>query len=272
MVDGYDNYGTITGVENVTGSELADEIRGDHNNNVLLGASGDDLIVGHGGNDIVDGGDGSDVLRGDAQNYINGPFGNDTLIGGAGGDLMRGSAGIDSYDGGSDSGAIGIYGGFGDRISFYEVAATAGVIADLRTGIISNDGFGNVETMAGIESLGGDTAFVDTFYGNDDRNTLLGGRGDNLFGFGGDDQFSLSAAAAVVDGGDGIDVLQLNDAGGWLTASPRPRQRQARAGRSTSPPARSPTATATRAASAASRMSMEANTATCLPAMATTMS
>src|SRR4029078_4375901 len=88
--------------------------------------------------------------------------------------------------------------------------------AAVRPRRISKEGFGNVETMTNIESLGGDTAFVDTFYGNDGRNTLLGGRGDNLYGFGGDAQFQLSAAAGIVDGGDGIDVLRLNSAGGWL--------------------------------------------------------
>ena len=216
MFDGYGNFGTVTGIENVDGSELADTIRGDNGNNVLRGLGGDDFVVGNGGDDTVEGGDGSDILRGDAANYTGGPFGNDTLLGGDGDDLMRGSAGVDFYDGGSDSGGESIYGGFGDRISFFEVAATQGVIADLRTGIISNDGFGNVETMVGIESLGGDTAYVDTFYGNDERNTLLGGRGDNLYGFGGDDQFSLAAAAAVLDGGDGIDLLAVNSAGGWL--------------------------------------------------------
>jgi Ca2+-binding RTX toxin-like protein len=216
MFDGYGNFGTITGVENVTGSELADAIRGDDNNNLLLGMGGDDVVVGNGGDDTIDGGDGSDFLRGDAQNYIGGPFGNDILIGGAGDDHMRGGPGVDSFDGGTDSGGESIYGGIGDRISFFEMAATAGVIADLRTGIISNDGFGNVESMTGIESLGGDTAYVDTFYGNDGRNTLLGGRGDNLYGFGGDDNFSMAAAAATVDGGTGTDTLQVNSAGGWL--------------------------------------------------------
>jgi len=217
VIDGYGNFGNVTGIENVSGSELADNIRGDNNDNVLSGLGGDDTLVGNGGNDILDGGDGDDLIRGDQLTYTGGPFGNDTLIGGGGNDLMRGSAGVDSYDGGSDSGGEGIYGGIGDRISFYEVAATSGVVADLRTGIISNDGFGNVETMVGIESLGGDTAFIDTFYGNDGRNTLLGGRGDQLYGFGGDDQFSLAAAAGIVDGGDGIDVLRVNSAGGWLS-------------------------------------------------------
>src|SRR6185369_2962422 len=160
--------------------------------------SGNDVIYGEGGNDVLRGG-----------------LGDDQLYGGDNNDLMRGNGGVDSFDGGADDGEG--FNGIGDRVSFFEVRATQGVVADLRTGIISNDGFGNVETMVGIESLGGDTAFIDTFYGNDGRNTLLGGRGDQLYGFGGDDQFSLAAAAGIVDGGDGIDVLRVNSAGGWLS-------------------------------------------------------
>src|SRR6185295_16262298 len=112
MFDGYGNFGTVTGIENVDGSELADDIRGDNNDNVLNGGDGDDTLVGNGGSDRIDGGAGDDLIRGDALNYTGGPFGNDILIGGDGNDLMRGSAGVDTYDGGSDSGGEGIYGGF----------------------------------------------------------------------------------------------------------------------------------------------------------------
>ena len=135
------------------------------------------------------------------------------MFGGDGDDHFRGGTGVDYFDGGSDSSAEG---GNGDRISFFEQAATQGVVADLRTGIISNDGFGNVESMVGIEGLGGDTAFVDTFYGDDNANVLLAGRGDNLFGFGGDDFFQVGAAPSVVDGGDGNDVILLTGLGGYL--------------------------------------------------------
>jgi Ca2+-binding RTX toxin-like protein len=156
---------------------------------------------------IIDGTPGDDVLIGtSADEVINGYAGND---------LLRGGAGVDSFDGGSETGDNSTT-GYGDRISFYQSGATQGVVADLRTGIISNDGFGNAETMVGIESLGSDTAFVDTFYGNDNRNQLYGNRGDNLYGFGGNDDVALSSAASIVDGGSGIDLLALDSSGGWL--------------------------------------------------------
>jgi Ca2+-binding RTX toxin-like protein len=218
-VDEYDAAGNylssdfLQNIENLTGSAFDDTLVGNSGDNLIQGLGGNDTILGNGGNDTVIGGDGSDIMRGDTATSV----GNDVLIGGDGDDHMRGGAGVDLFDGGSDDGGESIYGGIGDRISFFEVAATQGVVADLRTGVISNDGFGNVESMTGIESLGGDTAFVDTFYGNDGRNTLLGGRGDHLYGFGGDDQFSTAAAAGSIDGGDGTDLLSVNSLGGWLT-------------------------------------------------------
>ena len=72
--------------------------------------------------------------------------------------------------------------------------------------------------MVGIESLGADTAFVDTLFGNDERNFLLANLGDYLYGFGGDDDFLTTSAAAMVDGGDGTDTLALGSYGGWLMA------------------------------------------------------
>src|SRR4029078_13212533 len=113
-------------------------------------------------------------------------------------DLMRGNSGVDYFDGGADDGDG--FNGIGDRVGFYEQRATQGVVADLRTGVISNDGYGNVETMVNIESLGAGTAFADTFYGNEGRNYLFGDRGDSLYGFGGDDVFQLASATATLDG------------------------------------------------------------------------
>ena len=181
---------TLVSIENVIGSAFNDAIFGDDGSNVLDGGGGDDLLRGEGGDDQLFGGDGNDNLRG--------------------------NAGVDSYDGGSNTEELNPISSYGDRVSFYDRAATQGVVADLRTGIISNDGFGNVETMVGIESLGAGTAFVDTFYGNDSRNAFLGDRGDFVYGFGGDDILYLGSAAAVADGGTGTDVLQVHTSGNWL--------------------------------------------------------
>lgn len=231
---GADGNDTLVSIENVIGSEFDDDLTGGGGANVLEGRGGNDFLAGGAGDDTLLGGDGDDFLQGDfgennigvtgndildggnGNDLLRGGLGNDQLLGGANNDLLRGNGGVDYFDGGADDGE-GVN-GIGDRVSFYERRATQGAIADLRTGIISNDGFGNVETMVGIESLGSNTAFADTFYGNDGRNFLFGDATDSLYGFGGDDIFQSSSAAAIVDGGSGRDRLIVTTDGGSLLA------------------------------------------------------
>lgn len=171
-------------------------------NNTINGLAGADDIEGRGGDDVLNGGDGDDYLKGDGGDTYAGPFGNDTLNGGAGDDVMRGGGGLDSYDGGT-----GI-----DRVSFFSRAATAGVKANLATGVIANDGFGNAETMISVEGLGGGTAFVDTFTGNAGDNFIIGGIGDLIVGGDGDDTFELDGTPGTLDGGLGVDTItSFND-------------------------------------------------------------
>ena len=112
---------------------------------------------------------------------------------------MRGGAGVDSFDGGAGN----------DRVSFFALTATQGAVASLITQTISNDGYGNAETMISVEGLGGGTAYVDTFIGDDNANILLGGIGDTLLGNGGDDHFQMEGAALLLDGGAGIDSVSF---------------------------------------------------------------
>ena len=171
--DGWGNSGALTSIENVAGSDHDDFIRGDSGDNWLAGRDGDDILVGMDGDD--------------------------ELLGGAGDDLLYGFHGTDTFDGGE-----GV-----DRISFYNAYATQGVIADLRSQTITNDGFGFSETMTSIEGLGGGTRFADLFYGNDVDNLILVGGGDTAYGFGGDDQFQVDDAPALIDGGTGVDTITV---------------------------------------------------------------
>ena len=206
----------------IEGGAGDDVINGQDGNDLLLGdfgsPEGNDVISGGNGFDEMYGGGGNDSLSGDADDdLLFGESGNDQLFGGSGNDFLRGGAGLDSFDGGSDDGVKwSAISGFGDRVSFAEISATQAVIADLRTGVIANDGFGNAETMTGIESIGPGTAFADQFYGNDGRNSVAGGRGDTLMAFGGDDRLTITGAPAVLDGGDGVDLLQLLSRGGFV--------------------------------------------------------
>lgn len=175
------------------GTNNADVYYGTNRDDTILGLGGDDDLYGYNGNDTINGGDGDDFLLGEN--------GDDTLIGGAGDDILRGGAGVDSFDGGQ---------GF-DRISFFDAAATQGVMADLVTGVIANDGFGNRETMTGIEGLGAGTIFADTFIGDESGNFLFGAAGDTVTANDGDDSVRIAdAAGGTFDGGAGFDDVTFS--------------------------------------------------------------
>jgi Ca2+-binding RTX toxin-like protein len=140
---------TLTSIENVTGSDYGDELRGTNSANVLDGGAGADTLVGRGGNDIYfvdDSGDsvieqsaeGTDEVRtlvdytlgdhveklrylgtgnftgtgNDLGNEIYGGIGDDILDGGDGNDYLSGGAGSDSLYGGADTDTLS--GGSGD--------------------------------------------------------------------------------------------------------------------------------------------------------------
>ena len=66
---------TVSGFENIAGSNGADVLRGDAAPNTIVANNGDDTVWGMEGNDSLFGSDNSDVLHGGA--------GNDTFNGGA---------------------------------------------------------------------------------------------------------------------------------------------------------------------------------------------
>ena len=62
---------TLSGIENVIGTDYGDILKGDANANVLTGGGGDDFLQGEAGNDALDGGDGIDtaIYSGDRANF-----------------------------------------------------------------------------------------------------------------------------------------------------------------------------------------------------------
>ncbi|MVV49400.1 type I secretion C-terminal target domain-containing protein, partial [Pseudomonas sp. PB120] len=72
---------TLTGIENLTGSNFNDTLIGDNNNNVINGGLGDDILKGGGGDDLLIGG-----------------LGNNTLTGGAGADTFQWLKGNSGHD------------------------------------------------------------------------------------------------------------------------------------------------------------------------------
>jgi Ca2+-binding RTX toxin-like protein len=107
---------TLTGIENVIGSDFADTITGDDFDNVLQGGAGNDKIRGGAGNDTITGGSGVNVLRGndgddvitggDEGDQLYGDAGNDSITGGAGVDDIRGGIGADTINGGAGNDTI----------------------------------------------------------------------------------------------------------------------------------------------------------------------
>nr|WP_307104824.1 cadherin domain-containing protein [Sphingomonas sp. SORGH_AS_0950] len=132
---------TLSGIENLTGTDYADTLTGDAGNNVLdgglgndtlSGGAGDDVLIGGIGADRLDGGAGSDtasyagsaapvtvnlatgaVLGGDAQGdtlismeSVTGSVGNDTLTGDGNANVLTGGLGDDTIAGGDGNDTI----------------------------------------------------------------------------------------------------------------------------------------------------------------------
>ncbi|QHC94577.1 type I secretion target [Pseudomonas sp. R84] len=72
---------TLTGIENLVGSNFNDTLTGDNNNNVINGGLGNDILNGGGGDDLLIGG-----------------MGNNTMTGGAGADTFQWLKGNSGHD------------------------------------------------------------------------------------------------------------------------------------------------------------------------------
>jgi len=160
---------TLTGIENLTGSAYADDLRGDGGDNILTGSDGNDYLSGGAGND---------------QHY--GGAGTDTLIGGAGNDLLDGGSGTDVVDYSS---------------------ATGGVTIDLSNTGAQNTGSSGIDTVTNVENVIG-SAYDDIITGDAGNNNIKSGSGaDTIDGGGGDDWIQYGAGGDTVHGGDGNDTI-----------------------------------------------------------------
>ena len=174
----------LMNIENLLGSDFADEFRGTNGDNELDGGNGNDILIGFDGDDVLLGGAGRDI--------INGGDGADTIDGGEGADQAR-------YNGSSE-----------------------GVQIDLLNGTASG-GQAEGDTLTGIESLFG-SAHTDILAGDGENNRLFGFNGDDtlignggvnrLNGGSGEDTFVLSDGFSfVLDFVDDVDQLDVSDYG-----------------------------------------------------------
>ena len=103
--DGDGGHDTLRQIQDVTGSDFADTIRGDSKVNVIHGGAGNDVIYG-GGSDAISGDAGDDELHGAGNDTLRGGVGNDTLYAGSGTDVLIGGDGDDTLRGGSGASVL----------------------------------------------------------------------------------------------------------------------------------------------------------------------
>lgn len=133
-----DLFGSI---EDIIGSQYADEIFGDNANNRLYGLGGHDNLEGCAGNDQLDGGDGNDKLYGqDGSDVLIGRAGQDRLFGGADADTFVFAAISDSIVGAPDE-VVEFTREHGDKIDLSGI--------DANTNISGNQAF----TFVGSQAL-----------------------------------------------------------------------------------------------------------------------
>lgn len=168
---------TYEGVENASGAQGDDTIRGDAGSNLLIGGAGDDLVEGEGAG--VTPGDGSgDVLYGNAgDDWLRGNAGDDVLHGGAGNNTLEGGIGNDTASYGfTEIGAVGEDG----VVQSYSPELVAFVTADL--GLTGAGVASKLRVLHQDDFEGGVAGFEDRFDGNAQNDVItLAGQG-RVFG------------------------------------------------------------------------------------------
>ena len=183
-----------------------ENVRGSHNDDVLIGDDGDNFLCGLGGDDLMLGGAGDDILRG-AENA-------DRLDGGAGTDTSTywsSDAGV-TVDLAAGTGRGGH--AEGDTLVSIEIVQGSRYADDLgaATGGSTLYGYGGDDTLTGREGADVLTAGIgdDTLAGGDGADQLFGDDGDDLLdGGAGDDLLTAGAGDDAVAGGAGADSFKF---------------------------------------------------------------
>ncbi|MEF8756318.1 MAG: hypothetical protein V5B60_20670 [Accumulibacter sp.] len=179
---------TLIAIEDLSGSNHDDTLRGDGNANRLDGAQGNDFLNGAAGNDTLDGGGGNDRLWGDS--------GADSLIGGDGSDSYYVD---DAGDSVSESNANPATGGT-DQVFSYLGAYT--LTAHIENGRILATGAANLagNALDNLLDAGTGNNLLDGAGGNDTVSYLYAVSGIGV-------SVSLAIAGAQATGGSGSDTL-----------------------------------------------------------------
>ncbi|PHQ80749.1 MAG: hypothetical protein COB65_10900 [Thalassobium sp.] len=169
--------GSYSNLENIISFDyVAIEMIGNAANNTLVASLYDDTIRGEDGNDVLSGRDGDDMLFGDA--------GNDTLTGGNGIDSLYGGAGADRLVVLGGTGSDDLYGGNGNDTGDF-------------TAITGADMVFNSADQTYAFSAGGETFAMNSI------EKILAGSGNDLIA-------GANAYTLTIDGGAGVDTLDLS--------------------------------------------------------------
>lgn len=172
----------------------------------IIGSSGSDYLHGDAGNDLIHGGDGGDLIEGGA--------GDDTVFGDGGNDGIRwgeiGSdfgVGNDVYHGGSGYNSLNAWQSDTSNSGVHMVLSTSdsGTVdaTGAATGHLAFDGFQNLLTGHGDDTVDGSAAGVDGFrlyaaWGN-----------DSIIGSNGSDTIEGGWGADTIEGGQGDDIISM---------------------------------------------------------------
>ena len=225
---------TLVNIENLLGSTLDDNLRGDAGANTLTGGEGADMLYGLAGIDTLQGGGGADTLYGGADNdfleggegadvYVfGGSWGTDTIRDDADGGLLHFRSVTDfndlrfstdrngdvliTYDGNSVKILQSAYAGGRYSLSYG--------IGDAETSVGKlHLGTSGIDTLTGVVDAGGND--VDLLLGLAGADTLTGGAGsDILEGGAGADTLTGGAGSDILEGGAGADTYVFGGAWG----------------------------------------------------------
>jgi Ca2+-binding RTX toxin-like protein len=229
VTGGYASGDTLSGIENLIGSNFDDVLMGDSSANSLTGGAGDDVLEGRGGADALIGGFGSNwasylssgsavtinlstgtISGGDAAGdtfsnieNVEGSAYADTLAGDSWANGLKGGAGNDDLDGGDGddvleggAGADALVGGAGSDTASY--AGSSAAVSIVRIYDTSTGGDAEGDTFSSIENFIG-SSYSDYILGDSEDNVISGGAGnDSLAGWEGAD---------TLIGGDGDDTI-----------------------------------------------------------------
>jgi len=175
-----------SGNDTIVGGAISNYVDGGDGNDLISGGAGSDNLYGGSGNDVVNGdGGGDSVGGGNGDDVVNGGADGDDLNASSGTDVLNGDDGSDRFQaGGSGDGPDTFNGGAGhDTVSweYYEQSVVVTIDG------LANDGIAgaNDNVAADVEGVVGGTA---------------------------DDTLTGSAAANVIEGGPGSDVITIRDA------------------------------------------------------------